>query len=122
VTQRLAASGFNGGLPAGAFVSGLQVQVRKNAAVMMTVRDEAAQWRVGGVTNSSRPSPSWWMLAFNVEPYGGATERWGYTTQLTAEAVSAPDAAFVLSAVSNAFTSTAQLDAVQATVHWCPAR
>ncbi len=121
-TQRLVVSGFNFGLPAGAFVSGVQVQVRKSVSVMNSIRDEVAQLRLGPVTSLSRTDPNaFWFLAFNVETYGSPSERWGLTNELSAEAVSAADAAFVLSATSNALSATAQVDSVQATVHWCPA-
>lgn len=122
LSQRLVASGFNFGLPAGAFVSGVVAQVRKSASSINSVRDERAFLRLGLLQSESRNNPNApWLLAFNVETVGTPTERWGLSNELTAEAVSAPDFSFLLSATSNALTSTASIENVQLTVHWCPA-
>ncbi|MDX2015689.1 MAG: hypothetical protein SFW67_36180 [Myxococcaceae bacterium] len=122
LSTRLVASDFNFGLPAGAFVGGLQLQVRKSASVLNAVRDELVQLRLGAVTSQSRANTSTtWSLPVSVVTYGSAQERWGFDDQLTAEALSAPDAVVLLSATTNAFSSVAQVESVQATVHWCPA-
>jgi hypothetical protein len=122
VSQRLVASGFNFGLPSGAFVSGVVAQVRKNASVINSVRDERALLRLGQLQSESRNAPnSFWLAAFNVDTLGTQTERWGLSNELTAEAVNAPDFSFMLAAMSNAFSSTASVENVQLTVHWCPA-
>jgi len=76
-------SGFGLLIPAGATITGIEVEVNRRASQLdsdMTVRDDALRLTVGGTpVGADKKSFDFWPTDFATKKYGAPADKWGLT-------------------------------------------